>query len=106
MFAAEHLLDLARLNLALERVEGTCQVRDDVLTGPRPFEQDADVVDAGLEGVAQRRVLADPLTTPEGGLGLGLIVPEVRGGDARLEATQLFVETSFVKDSSACRRPA
>jgi len=38
-------------------------------------------------------------------LGLGLILPEIGGGGARLEAGQLFVETSTLKDSSADRQP-
>ena len=45
VLAAEHLLDLCRFGFGLERVERLEEIRADVLALPRPFEQDAKVVD-------------------------------------------------------------
>ena len=106
VLAAQHLLDFAGIDLGFERVERPGQVGGHVLTGLRPFDEHAGVVDPLLEGIAQLDVLAQALTAAQRHLGFGLVVPEVGRGDARLEAAQLFVEASGVKDSSAGRRPA
>jgi hypothetical protein len=59
VLAAEHLLRFDGVDLRFERVERLRQIRGDVLTALRPFEQDADVVDllaqAGFRAALARR---------------------------------------------------
>jgi hypothetical protein len=45
VFAAEHFLDLGRLDLALERIERALQLAADILALLRPLEQDAEIVE-------------------------------------------------------------
>jgi hypothetical protein len=106
VFAAQHLLDFTRLDLGLEAIEPLRQVGRHVLAGLRPLDQHADVVDALLQCIPQLQVLADALPALQRGLRLGLLVPEVRRADARLETAQFLVQSCGVKDNSAGRRPA
>ncbi len=49
VLAAEHLLDLGRLDFGLERVERLEEIGADVLALARPFEQHAEVVEPPSE---------------------------------------------------------
>jgi hypothetical protein len=105
VLAAQHLLHLSRVDLGLECVESIRQVAGDIFATLRPFDQHAGVVDPPLERVTQLDVLAEALTTPQYRLRLGLIVPEIRRANPRLQPAQLLIEQSLVKDNSAGRRP-
>jgi hypothetical protein len=99
--AAKHLLDLGGLHQRLERVDRTQQVAGDVLALLRPFEEDAEVVELGNERVAQFDFFGEPLATLQRLLRFGLIRPEVRCRDARLDCVQFASGIGGVKDSSA-----
>jgi hypothetical protein len=85
VLATEHLLGFSAVDLLFERVEGLGQVGGDVLAALRPFEEDANVVDLSGKAVAQLEVLGEPALALQGLLRLGLIVPEVGGGDLLFE---------------------
>ena len=94
------------LDLGLEGIECLLQVRNHVLARLRPLDEDDQVVDPTAERVLEVHVLAHPLPPAERRLGFGLVVPEIRRGDMRLEPAQFLVKSSGVKDSSGDRRPA
>jgi hypothetical protein len=106
VLAAEHLLDLAGLYLAVERIECLAELALYGFPGIGPFLQDGKVV----ASLSQRRdQLAIQLQTPaalQDALRLGLILPEVRGRNAGFETRQFFVESRGFKDSSADPQPA
>jgi hypothetical protein len=85
VLAAEHLPGFDGVDLRLDRVERLRQIGCDVLAAPRPFEQDADVVDLPGEAVALLQVFSKTALPLEGLLRFGLVVPEVGGGDAAFE---------------------
>jgi hypothetical protein len=85
VLAAEHLLGLDRIDLRFERVERLCQVRRHVLAAADPFEQHADVVDLLAQAVALLEIFGETALPLEGFLRVGLVVPEIRRGDAAFE---------------------
>jgi hypothetical protein len=93
VLAAEHLLDFAGLHLVVERIECLAELALDGFAGVGPFLQDGEVV----ASLSQRRnQLAILLQTPaalQNALRLGLVLPEVRGGNAGFETRQFFVES-------------
>jgi hypothetical protein len=103
---AEHLLDLARLDLAGERVERRSQLRLDRLALLRPLDQDAEVVGAFAQRRAQLAILLEPAPPLQQLLRGRLVLPEIRRGDPRLDLRQLLLGPRGVKDSSADRRRA
>jgi len=85
VLAAEHLLGFDGIDLRFERVERLRQIRRDLFAAAGPFEQHADVVDLLAEAVALLEVFGEAALPLEGLLRLGLVVPEIRGGDAAFE---------------------
>jgi hypothetical protein len=106
VLAAEHLLDLGRLDFALQIVESAGEVRLDRLALLEPFGQDREILAALFQGVAEGDVLFQPAATLEQLLGLGLIRPEVRLRDTRFDASDFVIQSCGLKDNSACRRTA
>jgi hypothetical protein len=85
VLAAEHLLGFDGVDLRFERVERARQVAADVLAAARPFEQDPNVVDLLAEAVALLEIFGKAALALEGLLCVGLVVPEIRGGNAAFE---------------------
>jgi hypothetical protein len=85
VLAAEHLLGFDGVDLRVEGIERARQVAADILAAARPFEQDADVVDLLREAVALLEIFGQAALPLEGLLCLGLVVPEIGGGDAAFE---------------------
>jgi hypothetical protein len=103
VLAAEHLLGLARFDFGEELVETARQIVGDRLPGLRPFDQDGEVVHPAAERVAQVAILLEPPAALEQLLGVLLILPEVRVGNAQLYPGELVGGAGRVKDSSADR---
>jgi hypothetical protein len=106
VLAAEHLLLLGRLHLGLQGVEGPRQVAADLLAGPGPLEQDAEVLDLARERPAQLDVVGQAAAPLQRLLRLLLVLPEIGRGDLVLEDAQLTRGLGVVKDSSADPGPA
>jgi hypothetical protein len=85
VLAAEHLLGFDGVDLRFERIERARQVAADILAAARPFEQDPNVVDLLAEAVALLEIFGKAPLALEGLLGVGLVVPEIRGGNAAFE---------------------
>ena len=85
VLAAEHLLGFDGVDLRFERIERARQVAADILAAARPFEQDADVVDLLAEAVALFEVFGKAALPLKSLLCVGLVVPEIGGGDAAFE---------------------
>ena len=81
VLAAEHLLGFRGVDLLLEHVKRIRELRQDVFTAARPFEQDAEIVDLLGEAVAELDVFGEPPLALQGFLRLGLVIPEIGGGD-------------------------
>jgi hypothetical protein len=101
VLAAEHLLDFCRFHFGLQRLDRALQVVGDILAALGPLEQDAQIVELSDQRIAQVDLLAQPAAALQGLLGLGLIRPEVRCGDALFYRRQFAGRISSVKDSSA-----
>jgi hypothetical protein len=85
VFAAEHLLGFDGVDLRFDGVERLREIGGDVLAAPRPFEQDADVVDLLGEAVALLEIFSKAALPLERLLCVGLVVPEIGRGDAAFE---------------------
>jgi hypothetical protein len=110
VLAAEHLFRLGRFDLDLELVERTREIGRDVFARARPLDENRQVLPATLQRIAQLAVFLEPPLALEDLLGLGLVVPEVRGGNALLDLLDLLLRMRRVKDTSAsppraCRAP-
>jgi RNase P/RNase MRP subunit p29 len=101
VLAAQHLLDLARLDLLLELVEPAGELVVDGLALVQPLEEHSEVLGAPRKRRRERDVLFDAAAALERLLGLGLIFPEIRLTDPRLYARELIGRSCRVKDSSA-----
>ena len=104
VLAAEHLLDLAGLHFLVERFERPRELGVDLLARLRPFDEDGEVVALPAERLDQIAILLEPAAALQHFLGVGLVLPEIRRGGARLEAGQFFVRAGGFKDSSADRQ--
>jgi hypothetical protein len=103
VLAAEHLLDLGRLDLAFESIKRALQIVGDVLTLASPVEEHTEVVDFAPERVSKLAFVAQAPPALQRFLRLGLVLPKIRRGDARLEPGQLDGGAGNVKDSSEDR---
>jgi len=104
VLAAEHLLDLAGLHLAVERVERLRELRVDGLPRLRPLDEHAEVVALLSQRRDEIAVLFETAAALENLLGFRLVAPEIRSGGFGFELGQFLVGTSGFKDSSADRR--
>jgi hypothetical protein len=80
VLAAEHLLRLAGVDFRRQLVEPLREIVDDGFARLRPFDEDAQVVDALLERRAQIGVALERLAALQDLLCRGLILPEIRRG--------------------------
>ena len=80
MLAAEHLLDLGRLYLGGKIVQRQIQIRVDIFTLLRPFDQHGEVVAPLSQRFDQRAILLQSPSALQHALRRGLILPEIRGG--------------------------
>jgi hypothetical protein len=85
VLAAEHLLDLGRLDFLLERFDRSLEIAGDVLALLRPFEQDSKIVEFADQRVAQIELLAQTAAPLERLLRLDLVLPEVGRSDTLLD---------------------
>jgi hypothetical protein len=106
VLAAEHLLDLAGLHFLIECIERLDELSVDRLAGLSPLDQNGQIVALLPERDDQIAVLLETAPPLQDFLRLCLIFPEVGGGGAPLEACQLFVGSSGLKDNSADRARA
>jgi len=102
---AEHLLDLALLDLALKRVETAGQVVGDGLALSGPLEQHRQIVDPALERLAQLVILLQAAPAPQCQLRRVLVLPEVGRRRLRVQPGELVGQIGTVKDSSEDPRP-
>jgi hypothetical protein len=106
VLAAEHLLGLARVDFPGEVVQALGEIVDDRFSRLRPFDQDAEIVGAPTQRVAQVLIVLEPAAALQQLLGGRLVLPEVRSRDAVFDAGELFGGAGGVKDGSAGRMPA
>ena len=85
VLAAKHLLGFGGIELRFERVQRRLEVGGDVLAAGGPFEENADIVNALVETVAQLEILREPALPLQGLLRFRLVVPEIRRGDLCFE---------------------
>ena len=104
--AAEHLLDLAGLHFLIERFQRLAEFRIHRLARFGPFDEHGEVVALLPKRGDQVAILFQPLAALQHFLGFGLILPEIGGGGARLQAGQFLLRAGGFKDSSADRRRA
>jgi hypothetical protein len=103
VLAAEHLLRLARVDLARQVVETGGEVVADGFARFGPLGEHGKVVDAPLQRLAQRDVVFEAAPPLQQLLRGGLVLPEVRFADALLDFLQFVGRAGGVKDSSADR---
>jgi hypothetical protein len=104
VLAAEHLLDLARLDLGGESGQPLLQLVADRLSSLGPLDEDGEIVRPALERLAEVPLLFEPPAPLKQLLRGGLVLPEVRFAYLRFDCGQLGFELGGVKDSSAGRR--
>jgi hypothetical protein len=102
--AAEHFLDLGRLNLTVECLEGLAELGVDCFPCLGPLDEDGQVVAFLPERVDQIAILFEALAALQQLLRLRRVLPEIRGRGARFQAGQLVLRTGGFKDSSASPR--
>jgi hypothetical protein len=98
--AREHRADLARLHVALERLQPFSQVGFDVLALPRPVDQDGQVVGLAAQRRRQRAIVFEAPAALQQLLRRSLVLPEVRSGDLRLDVLDLARQPRVVKGPS------
>jgi hypothetical protein len=106
MFPAEHLLDLAGLDLARQGLESFSQLGQRpriALLGP--FDEHRQIVAPAAQRCDQLAVFFEPPPPLQELLRLFLILPEIRLGNARFDQAQLLFRPRRFKDSSADRLP-
>jgi hypothetical protein len=101
VLATQHLLDLGRLHLLVERVERLAELRVDRLACLDPFGQHAEIVALLPQRGEQIAVLLQAPAALEDLLRFGLIFPEVRVSGPGLELGQFGIGAGGFKDSSA-----
>jgi hypothetical protein len=106
VLAAEHLLDLASLDLLIEGLEGGRELGVDRLARIGPLDQHGEVVALLLERHDEIAILLQAAAALLDFLRFSLIFPEIGRGGAGFEAGQFFVWSSGFKDSSADPRRA
>ena len=106
VLAAKHFLGFGAFDGGLKIVETPDQVRGDVLALTGPLDEDAQILDAPLQRIADGGVFLDPAPALQDFLRLALILPEVGLGDPGLELGDLPRRVGGVKDTSGDPRPA
>jgi hypothetical protein len=106
VLAAEHLLDLAGFDLALELVEAGGELGFDGFALLQPVGEDREILDAAAQRPDQVHVLFEPAAALHHPLRLGLVLPEVGLADPGFDAGQFFRGACGVKDNSASQPTA
>jgi hypothetical protein len=106
VLATEHLLDFARLDFGGERAEGLIELGFDRLSSFGPLDEHGQIVCAPLQRLTEVAILLEPPAALQELLRRGLVFPEIRFGNFRLDGGQLGLELRGVKDSSGDRKPA
>jgi hypothetical protein len=99
VLAAEHLLDLRRIDLRLEIVQAPLEIGGHVLAGFGPLDQHGEVVAAAPERLRERHFLFEPAAAQQQLLRLGLVLPEVRLADAIFDLFQFVCGACGLKDN-------
>jgi hypothetical protein len=103
VLAAEHLLGLAGVHFLCQLVEPPREIIRHGLPLLRPLDENVQILGAAAQRVAQRLILFEAAATLEQLLRGGLILPEIRVGDALFDPRQFVGGAGGVKDSSAGR---
>jgi hypothetical protein len=106
VLAAEHLLDLAGLDLGLELVEPAREIVIHRLAGLDPLGQHLEILGPPRQRRAERDVVLETAPALLDLLGFSLVLPEIGFGYASFELRELIGGTCNVKDSSAAPRRA
>jgi hypothetical protein len=106
VLAAEHLLDLARVDFGGEARQPLLEFVADRFPAFSPFDEDGEIVRAALERQAEVPILFEAAAPLEELLRGGLVFPEVWFADLCLYGNELGFELGGVKDNSAGRRRA
>ncbi len=102
MLAAQHLLELRRLDHRLEGGERALELLFDVLPRLQPLQEDEGVVLLPLQASQEVAVGLDPLAALQDLLGRLLVLPEVGPRHLLLEAGELALQLVLLKDSRGC----
>jgi hypothetical protein len=86
VLAAEHLARLSGLDVALEVVDALEQIRFDRLARLCPLDEHTEVVGAAGERLGERQLVFDAPAPLQQLLRVGLVLPEIRFGDAGFDA--------------------
>jgi hypothetical protein len=105
VLAAKHLLCLGRLDLLLQLVEGTLEIRPYVLSRVGPLDEDSQIVATAPQRLGERTIFLEPTPTLHDLLGFGLIAPEVRACNALPYLDELIVQAGGLKGASAVPPP-
>jgi hypothetical protein len=90
MLAAEHLLDLARLDLAIQPVQPGLQVIADVFSLTGPIDEYLEVAGLLLQGFRQVEIRLQPPTAAQDILCLFGTFPEIRCGRLGFQCGQFL----------------
>jgi hypothetical protein len=103
---SEHLFRLARLDFAAELIERAREIVENRLARLGPLDEDAQILDAALQRLAQVAVVLEPAPALQELLRRRLVFPEIGISGALLYLGEFICGASRVKDGSADRRRA
>jgi hypothetical protein len=106
VLAAEHLLGFTGLDFGEQLVEPAGEILEDRFPGLGPFDENRQIVDTPLQRLAHVAVVFEAAAALQQLLRAGLVLPEVRVGDALLYPGEFVGGAGGVKDSSADRTRA
>ena len=106
VLAREHFLGLGGVDFGLEFAQAAFEIGGHVFPAFGPFDEHAQIGAAARERITQLDVFAQAAAALQGFLRLGLVLPEVGGGDAGFENGEFVRVRGPVKDSSAGCWPA
>jgi hypothetical protein len=104
VLAPEHLLRFRDVHFAFKVVEAANEIAEDVFALIGPLDQHAQVIAATSERFAQRGVLLEASAPLEHFLRLGLVLPEIRFGNALFELGHFLRRVCGLKDTSVVPR--
>jgi hypothetical protein len=103
VFATEHLLGFAGVDFLREVVQPSREIVGNGLAGLGPLHQYGEIVRTAAERVAELLVVLEAAPALQELLRGGLVLPEVRVGDAFFYLREFVGGTGGVKDDSADR---
>jgi len=102
---AEHLLDLAGLDVLVERVEPLGQLCVDRFASGQPVGEHRQVFVLLAQRDDEIALLLDALAALQDLLGFDLVLPEFWSGGLGFYAGEFFIRFGGLKDSYADRQP-